>query len=124
MQEISVFLPSERPNVELACLRVLMVSSGKGGIKMLYVWEEHIDLCLSILITLASRFGVPHADLLDHSALADESEWFDIRTNRWHQRRSDTGVIAVSDAVPRFGLTLEAFQKAKADALEAITSRA
>ena len=41
--------------MEKACLRVLIVSSGKGGIKMLYVWEEHIDLCLSILMTLASR---------------------------------------------------------------------
>ena len=84
---------------------------------------EQIDLCLSILMPLTSRFGVPHADLPDQSALADESEWFDIRTNRWHQRRSDTGEIAVSDAVPRLGLTLEAFQKAKADALEALTSR-
>ena len=84
---------------------------------------EHIDLCLSILMHMTSRFGVPHADLLDHSALADESEWFDIRTKPWHQRRSDTGEIAVSDAVPRLGLTLEAFQKAKADALEALTSR-
>ena len=78
---------------------------------------------MSISKSLASRFGVPHADLPDDSALADESEWFDIRTNRWHQRRSDTGEIAVSDALPRLGLTLEAFQKAKADALEALTSR-
>ena len=84
---------------------------------------EHIDLCLSILMPLTSRFGVPHADLPDHSAPADESEWFDIRTNRWHQRRTDTGEITVSDAVPRWGLTLEAFQKAKADALEALRSR-
>ena len=72
---------------------------------------------------LASRFGVPHADLLDDSALADETHWFDIRTHRWHLRRSDTGEIAVSDAVPRLGLTTAGFEKAKADALEALTSR-
>ena len=78
-------------------------------------------MCLPMFMPLTSRFGGPHADLPDHSALADESEWFVIRINRWHQRRSDTGDIAVSDAVPRLGLTLEAFQKAKADALEALT---
>ena len=55
MRDIGVFPSSERPTMEQACLRVLIVSSGKGGIKMPYVWEEHIDLCLSILMTLASR---------------------------------------------------------------------
>ena len=123
MRDIGVFPPSQRPKMEQACLRVLIVSSGKGGLKMLYVKEEHLDLCLTIIMTLSSRFGVPHADLPDDSALADETQWFDIRTHRWHQRRSDTGEIAVSDAVPRLGLTTAAFQKAKADALEALTSR-
>ena len=74
MRDIGVSPPSERPKMEQACLRVLVVSSGKGGIKMMYVREKHIDLCLSILMTLTSRVGVPHADLPDHSALADESE--------------------------------------------------
>ena len=43
--DIKVFPPGERPTIEQACLRVLCgSSSGKGGPKMLYVWEEHLDL--------------------------------------------------------------------------------
>ena len=66
---------------------------------------------------------MPHADLPDDSALADETHWFDIRTHRWHLRRPDTGEIAVSDAVPRLCLTTAEFEKAKAGALEALRSR-
>ena len=74
---------------------------------------------------MLSRFGVPHVDLPDESALADEPEWFGPRTSRWHLRRSDTGEIVVSDPVPRLGsngqpLNKAAFQKAKADALDDI----
>ena len=126
--DIKVFPPSQRPEIERACLRVLCVASGKGGLKMLFVWEKHIDLCLSIVATLVSRVGVPHvdspADSPADSALADEREWFDIRTNRWHQRRCGTDEVAVSDPVPRIGLTLPESEQSKADALEALTSRA
>ena len=90
---------------------------------MLYVWEAHFALFVSLLVALVSRMGVPLAALPDHSALAEASEWFDMSTNRWHLRRGDTGEVLVSDPVPRRGLTVEEFQKSKVVALEALKSR-
>ena len=122
--DINVFPPGERPTIEQACLRVLCgSSSGKGGPKMLYVWEEHLDLFVSVLVVLVSRMGVPLAAVPEHSALAGAGEWFDISTNRWHLRQGDTEEVLVSDPVPRLGLTVAEFQKCKASALEALKSR-
>ena len=124
VQDINVFQPGERPTIEQACLRVLCgSSSGKGGPKMLYVWEEHLDLFVSVLVVLVSRMGVPLAAVPEHSALAEVAEWFDMSTNRWHLRQGDTEEVLVSDPVPRFGLTVAEFQKTKAAALEALRSR-
>ena len=107
--------------MEQAYFKVVCVpSSDKGGPKMLYVWEKHIDLFVSILATLVSRFGVPYTDLLDDSVLAEAGQWFDMPTNRWHVRKSDTGEVVVSDPVPRLGLPLAGFQRVKAAALEAL----
>ncbi len=123
VRDINVFPPGERPQIEKAVLRVLCApSSGKGGVKMLYVWEKHLDLLVSMLATLVSRLDVPHVDWPEDSALAEEPQWFDICTSRWNLR-NDAGEVVVSDPVPRLGLTLVEFQKAKAAALEALTSR-
>ena len=108
---------------EQAFLRVICVRGCRGGKKMLYVWEKHVDLVLSILAILRARFGVPHVDLPGESALAEAPEWFDPCTSRWHLRRSDNGKILVSNPVVRLGLNghpldKTAFQKAKADALD------
>ena len=121
--DMGVFPESERPKIEQAFLRVLCVRGGKGGGRMLYVWEKHVDLVLSILRTLRARFGVPHVDLPGESALADAAECFDPCTSRWHLRRSDIGETLVSNPVPRLGpngqpLNKTAFQKAKAEALD------
>ncbi len=82
--DINVFAPHERPTMEQAFFRVLCTSSsGKGGPKMLYVWEDHLDLLVSILFTLVSRqagrladlpadSGAPAAD--DHPAAADDND--------------------------------------------------
>ena len=82
--DINVFPPHARPTMEQAFLRVLCVSStGKGGPKMLYVWEDHLDLLVSILFTLVSRqagrladlpadSGAPAAD--DQAALAADCD--------------------------------------------------
>ena len=82
--DINVFPPHERPTMEQAFFRVLCTSSsGKGGPKMLYVWEDHLDLLVSILFTLVSRQAGRLADLLadpgapaadDHPALADDND--------------------------------------------------
>ena len=82
--DINVFPPHARPTMEQAFFRVLCVSStGKGGPKMLYVWEDHLDLLVSILFTLVSRqagrladwpadSGAPAAD--DQAALAADDQ--------------------------------------------------
>ena len=82
--DINVFPPHARPTMEQAFFRVLCVSStGKGGPKMLYVWEDHLDLLVSILFTLVSRPGERLADLPadpgapaadDHPVLADDND--------------------------------------------------
>ena len=82
--DINVFPPHARPTMEQAFFRVLCMSStGKGGPKMLYVWEDHLDLLMLILFTLVSRqagrladlpadSGAPAAD--DQAALAAEND--------------------------------------------------
>ena len=82
--DINVFPPHARPTMEQAFFRVLCMSStGKGGPKMLYVWEDHLDLLVSTLFTLVSRQGERLADLLadsgalaadDHPAAADDND--------------------------------------------------
>ena len=121
--DMEVFPEAERQKIEQAFLRVIVVRGCRGGKKMLYVWEKHVDLVLSILAILKARFGVPHVDLPGESALAEALEWFDPCTSRWHLRRSDNGEILVSNPVVRLGLNghpldMTAFQKAKADALD------
>ena len=62
--DMNVFPPHERPTMEQAFFRVLCTSSsGKSGPKMLYVWEDHLDLLVSILFTLVSRQAGRLADL-------------------------------------------------------------
>ena len=82
--DINVFPPHARPTMEHAFFRVLCTSSsGKGGPQMLYVWEDHLDLLVSILFTLVSRqagrladlpadSGAPAAD--DQAALAADDD--------------------------------------------------
>ena len=124
LRDINVFPRGERPTIEQASIRVLCSpSSGKGGPMMIHVWVGHVEMLVSLIATLVSRFGVPLADLPDDSALAEAPQWFDISTNRWHLRRDGTGEVVVSDPVPRLGLSLTEFTKAKADALESLTSR-
>ena len=92
---------------------------------MVYVLEKDMDLFVSILATLVSRFGVPYCtDLPNDSVLAEAGQWFDMLTNRWHVRKSDTGEVVVSDPAPRLGLPLAVFQRANAAALEALLSEA
>jgi len=82
--DINVFPPHARPTMEQAFFRVLCTSStAKRGPKMLYVWENHIDLLVLILFTLVSRqagrladwpadSGAPAAD--DQAALAADND--------------------------------------------------
>ena len=82
--DINVFPPHARPTMEKAFFRVLCTAStAKRGPKMLYVWEDHLDLLVSILFTLVSRqagrladlpadSGAPAAD--DQAALAADDD--------------------------------------------------
>ena len=79
-----------------------------------------------VLHRQAMRMGVSHADLPEEStALADETEWFDPRTSRWHLRVPDSDQVIISDPVRRMnrdGRPLEAnvFMGLKTAALAAL----
>ena len=84
--DINVFPPHECPTMEQAFFRVMCISSsGKGGPKMFYVWEDHLVLLDSILspwchargrlADLSADSGAPAADY--HSAAAADNDYIE-----------------------------------------------
>ena len=114
---------SERDRVAGGSLRILFKTNRR---RQVFVHEQDLGMFMLVLLRHVERMGVPIADLPDNSsALAEESEWFDPVTSRWHLRVGTSDEVIRSDPVRRVNregraLGEEAFKSGKTAVLRAL----
>ena len=114
---------SERDRVAGGSLRILFKTNRR---RQVFVHEQDLGMFMLVLLRHVERMGVPIADLPDKSsALAEESEWFDPVTSRWHLRVGTSDEVIRSEPVRRVNregraLGEEAFKSGKTAVLRAL----